>query len=509
MAARKKQASLADAISALDDRSPERALSSMLEVWRSTRSTELAAVIETLSAKLIDGKPAPFDARKNPRQEWITLANQRTDANLPWLLSTLFHPRPDVIEERLTEMLEWKADPRIATAALGLLQDVGGKNARRNAPHLLALLAKTGDHRVVKPLGPISKEQNRLGRSIGPQTREAVAALEKHIVRDVPAPELATLQGKLAGAATKPATDELDALFAAVYANPAEDGPRLVLADALQERGFPLGEFITLQVERARTKAEPGKREQQLLTRWQGEWAARWEPHLAGYPHFARGFLNMTLFSNHAAAPAEAWRTVEHVEIDLSDDPSDVLASPVFDSLKTLRAPLSWVLAGLERTRTWTELMTAGVSRDVEELTRKAAALPSLTKLSVYIDDDRPSAKAIASLFSPAWKSLAERTINHAIALAGTRLTVELDDDLDLLHFVNAIPAAVFESIELRGAAELHPQGLWLPSRKWFDPTPLVTLARKRKLPITFQRRQTYGIELLGEPEDLSAFKKR
>ena len=47
---------------------------------------------------------------------------------------------------------------------------------------------------------------------------------------------------------------ELESLFAAVYARPADDGARQVLADALQELGDPRGEFISLQLQSRRTQ---------------------------------------------------------------------------------------------------------------------------------------------------------------------------------------------------------------------------------------------------------------
>ena len=47
---------------------------------------------------------------------------------------------------------------------------------------------------------------------------------------------------------------EFEALFRAVYAAPGDVAAKLVLADALQERGDALGEFIALQVQPSRSK---------------------------------------------------------------------------------------------------------------------------------------------------------------------------------------------------------------------------------------------------------------
>ena len=65
--------------------------------------------------------------------------------------------------------------------------------------------------------------------------------------------------GSTVRAQAPPVTRELDALFAAVWMEPATDAPRAVLADVLTEQGDPRGEFITLQLARAQgTSTPPG-----------------------------------------------------------------------------------------------------------------------------------------------------------------------------------------------------------------------------------------------------------
>lgn len=71
----------------------------------------------------------------------------------------------------------------------------------------------------------------------------------------------------------------------AIIAAPDDDGPRLVWADALTERGDPRGEFITLQCARAagRGGARAGalrKREEALLTENRGYWFGALEAFL-------------------------------------------------------------------------------------------------------------------------------------------------------------------------------------------------------------------------------------
>jgi uncharacterized protein (TIGR02996 family) len=73
------------------------------------------------------------------------------------------------------------------------------------------------------------------------------------------------------------------ALLAEVIANPAEDGPRLICADWLEEYGGKAGqeraEFIRVQIELARLdeddprRAELQGRERRLMPRWEREWS--------------------------------------------------------------------------------------------------------------------------------------------------------------------------------------------------------------------------------------------
>ena len=74
----------------------------------------------------------------------------------------------------------------------------------------------------------------------------------------------------------------LEQLWAEVLARPDDDEPRRVLADALQERGDPRGEFIALQLkgETVRSKA--------LLEQHLRGWLPQWP--LSSPPEFVRGF---------------------------------------------------------------------------------------------------------------------------------------------------------------------------------------------------------------------------
>src|SRR3712207_2179231 len=82
-----------------------------------------------------------------------------------------------------------------------------------------------------------------------------------------------------------------------VCADPDDDGPRLVYADWLDERGAPRGEFVRVQLALARLpatdprRAELIQREKELLDAHREEWLAPFRP-LVSAAEFRRGFVD-------------------------------------------------------------------------------------------------------------------------------------------------------------------------------------------------------------------------
>src|SRR5687768_3332195 len=76
-------------------------------------------------------------------------------------------------------------------------------------------------------------------------------------------------------------TEDEAALYEAVLANPADDAPRLVYADWLDERGDRRGEYLRVDLEVARTQPrgrwffEKVERVQELQTLFDHGWVAR------------------------------------------------------------------------------------------------------------------------------------------------------------------------------------------------------------------------------------------
>lgn len=79
------------------------------------------------------------------------------------------------------------------------------------------------------------------------------------------------------------------ALFDAVYADPDDDAPRAVLADALLELGDPRGRFIHEQLRRAASGERSSQEERRLLERHEDAWLGELR-HLLSRVEWARGF---------------------------------------------------------------------------------------------------------------------------------------------------------------------------------------------------------------------------
>lgn len=138
---------------------------------------------------------------------------------------------------------------------------------------------------------------------------------------------------------------ELLPLFDAIAAAPDDDAPRQVLADALQERGDPRGEFIALQLLVAAGKATPDQHSQML--RLQSKHARQWLSELPGVgpapggtsalTEFSRGFLKSASLSlTGLGADSPGWRMVERLQVISEGTSPSELTSPWLSRLESL-----------------------------------------------------------------------------------------------------------------------------------------------------------------------------
>jgi uncharacterized protein (TIGR02996 family) len=99
-------------------------------------------------------------------------------------------------------------------------------------------------------------------------------------------------QTKRGAAQQQSARNDDEALLAAIYAAPDDDTPRHVFADALSERGDLRGEFIALQLSRAKGKSTPAQMERERQLADDSKRRATWALPLSqgGECHLTRGF---------------------------------------------------------------------------------------------------------------------------------------------------------------------------------------------------------------------------
>jgi uncharacterized protein (TIGR02996 family) len=114
--------------------------------------------------------------------------------------------------------------------------------------------------------------------------------------------------------------------LAAIYAQPDDDAPRLVYADALQERGDARGELIALQIRLATEAGEPAMRvrERELLREHGDAWLGELSPIVLAPFAFERGFLAMVTIDGRKLELVErladdpSWATIRRVAIKLT-----------------------------------------------------------------------------------------------------------------------------------------------------------------------------------------------
>ena len=103
----------------------------------------------------------------------------------------------------------------------------------------------------------------------------------------------------------------LDRLYEQVFANPDDDGPRVVLADHLCELGDPLGEFIAIQLAEPNGPTGLAKGRAKQLKRHYEVWLPPGVQRSTAI--FRRGFLHSCRWTAPTDPSHRAWKTVEEL----------------------------------------------------------------------------------------------------------------------------------------------------------------------------------------------------
>ncbi len=345
------------------------------------------ALDEAIAA--LDGAPAPFEGDTDA---FLAAAKKARPRDRGPLLAAMTKGTLADVQRRLEAVTQWPADPRTSRAVEGLLSSVpwSSDSSKRAWTAAFALMQKQNDARFValsRRLPATWKVRASMQQWLERAFARAVQALDP-----LPPPSVGAAEGKAlaaiveafraAPAPKRPAAarDEA-ALFAAVYADPDDDGVRQVLADALQEKGDPRGEFIALQM-------AGDARAKRLLKANQQAWLGPLAPVLSAQVEFRRGFpaVGRTKFRHQADAEKcgalVEWATFEALEwgtptpIPKGQEPYCCFIGPAFRHLKVARGP--WLASLLAAKQPWSlEDLSVAVD-DSSALRRLGEALPTL-----------------------------------------------------------------------------------------------------------------------------------
>ena len=305
------------AIRAGDDAGARRAL---IDAWCARRSPALATLVE--------------------------LIDERSPDALHGQLREIVRPKIATSEDRLRAVAD-ADDPRLSGWAIAALADppFESKSAEAFLTGIVAIAAR--DPRLLDRRAEIvSAIAARIGnRPMRNRLIEAVdaAARALAVLAAASADELA-IEAQIATALEplRAHARSAAALLADIYANPDDDGPRLVYADLLLERGDPHGELIRLQLERGRA-GPVGDRERWLLKQHGKDFLGALAPVLSfGWSYsrteLERGFVAVADFIGAGEGSSAAMR--RRIEL--------VVDAPAWATVEQLQ-PSAWTVELLKR----------------------------------------------------------------------------------------------------------------------------------------------------------------
>jgi len=302
------------------------AFDSLLAAWRQVRASQIAALIENLSARAARHHP-PLTSETKPTERllaWMKAFRVATPLGVGFLIAELEKTFTEgvaarFIFPRIEALAGIENDPRIASVMARTAHHLAeGASWRKFLPQYVRAFHSARDPRFIEALAvatkanptapalargsPLFDGHKALKRLRGETLRDGVpplhvdflpvvAAIEKAITA-IPADLVLALGQKDSGRDADPV-----ALLADVRANPDDYELRLILADALTNVGDPLGEFIVLQSRRANGEEVEDRhrslsRERALLAEHQRAWLG---PLISVVPLptavFERGFL--------------------------------------------------------------------------------------------------------------------------------------------------------------------------------------------------------------------------
>jgi uncharacterized protein (TIGR02996 family) len=301
-----------------------KALDAMIVAWKGRKLSRLGDAIDALDAQLPKPTVAPGDQRG-----FFKGLKTAKSAELGAFYTVVCGGQIGGAGSRITAaQKKGNGDPRLAAALLGIVRDVpwtssGSRGAWRV---VFDTLDGLDDPRVLER-GDAARANWKFREDqrqfLDAQLRPLLESYKERWPGGVPKPTadedklLAKIE-KAIGSSAAPSGKKgqpqgEEALLAAIYDAPDDDGPRLVYADYLTEKGDPRGEFIALQI-----RGGDPKREKELIKKHGAGWLGPLAPVLLKEGiEFRRGFVAAARarFGDERRArqygTLPAWATVE------------------------------------------------------------------------------------------------------------------------------------------------------------------------------------------------------
>ena len=306
---------------ALGAPSTDACVTALARAWAVFPAARIGQAAVAMGAGL-SAEPVSGLTQRAREARWHEVAEQSNPADLPALLATEWPKRPKDALARLEQLARFPRDPRIVQHLIELdtgerfLSGVGVRFWRAAWTLVLGWGSAEAATRLPKdaPVG------SALPWAMSRWLRVHQVILGAFAGR-LPTEPVLTAKMEEALAALEARAGEIDqdarALFIAVLESPSNDAPRLVLADALAQRGDPRGEFIQLQFAHERGELTLGRRErmERLLAAGGRTWFNGLLGQVTGLAVFRRGFLAEAQLGTRTPEPsARGWRTVEAVD---------------------------------------------------------------------------------------------------------------------------------------------------------------------------------------------------
>lgn len=313
-------------------------LTEAIERYRKTTHPRWAQLAEWASNRLEAAAPRHVigaSGKAIDTRGWFELEAKHDVLDVPRLLAAFVKGVKSATGAERVMLLAKRRDPRVISGLLRLLENPPWR-AGTALPFFKACLEVLVASKDVRAKTGLESLSTRYKAIIDTSIGEVIAghcARAAQKLADVEVPKLSSADdARLAelerlfetekrateqtASETRRAKQSDDELLSAVYANPDDDGARLVFADLLSERADERGEFISLQVHRAagRGTLEMLLREQQLLA--DPKRRAKWELPLSGAATCIprRGFpvdVSLSVTNLKSVVGVPAWATVE------------------------------------------------------------------------------------------------------------------------------------------------------------------------------------------------------